>query len=386
MQSRLPILIFKGDTKLCYGILYSFSVQLKDALVSLGEDVVFFDPEKDRITDSFGKEYKAVIGFMETFFYNSMPDSDILLFDLIKGPKFNYWPDHPAFYYRFSDRYPKDYYILTLDRNYVKFINTYYTNTKAFYLPPGGIEQSDMPGFEEREYDVSFLGTYVDYRDVLKGFNAGDEVTRIITKSYLDYMIANPDETTEDAFSNVLQRLGADVTTEQYLTELCKIHRIATMGAARFYKEKVVETIVNSGIVLDVFGDSWKKANFAGKDKLRIHPEIPAEKVSEVYRKSKISLNVMTWHKDAVTERVLDAMLSGSLVLTDRTDAMVECFDDKKDILYFNLSNLEKVPEMIKENLKNSDIALNGCNKAIESHTWKDRAKSLLIIIDKIIG
>ena len=386
MESQLPILIFKGDTKLCYGILYSFSLQLKEAMVALGEDVIFFDPSKDRITECFGKSYKAVIGFMETFFYNTLPDSDTRLFDLILGPKFNYWPDHPAFYYQYMDKFPKDYHILTLDRNYVKYINTYYKNTKAFFLPPGGIVQNTVPDFEGREYGISFLGTYVDYRDVLGSFDSGDEVTKIITRTYLDYMIANPNETTEDAFSSVLKLLGANVTTTQYLTELCKIHRIATMGAARYYKEKVVETIVNSGIVLNVFGDSWAKSPFAGRDNLRIHPEIPAERVFEVYQKSRISLNIMTWHKDSVTERVLDAMLSGSIVLTDRTKALAESFEDKKDILYFDPDKPDRIPELIRENVDNSELAENGYKKALSGHTWRNRAEELLKIIGEEVG
>lgn len=386
MESQLPILIFKGDTKLCYGILYSFSLQLKEAMVALGEDVIFFDPAKDRITECFGKKFKAVIGFMETFFYNTMPDSDTRIFDLILGPKFNYWPDHPAFYFQYMDKFPKDYYILTLDRNYVKYINTYYKNTKAFFLPPGGIVQNTVPDFEVRKYGISFLGTYVDYRDVLGSFDSGDEVTKIITRTYLDYMIANPNETTEDAFSSVLKILGANVTTSQYLTELCKIHRIATMGAARYYKEKVVETIVNSGIVLDVFGDSWAKSPFAGRDNLRIHPEISAERVSEVYQKSRISLNIMTWHKDAVTERILDAMLSGSIVLTDRTKALAESFEDKKDILYFDPDKPDRIPELIRENADNCELAVNGYKKALSGHTWRNRAEELLKIIGEEVG
>ncbi len=383
MGNSLPILIFSGDENICYGILDSFSRQLRDALVSMGESVVFFDAKRDDIRDCLGKEYRAVIGFMETFFYNRVPNGDRLLFDLIIGPKFNYWPDHPAFYNRFKNDFPGDYHILTQDRNYVRFINKYYPKATAHFLPPGGMISESIIPFEEREYDLSFLGTYVDYRDVLRTFNASDEATKIITNTYLDYMIKHPDETTEDAFANTLSSLGASVTQEQFLSELCKIHRIATMGAARYYKEKVIESILNNGIVIDVFGDSWKKSPFAENDNLRIHQEVPATSVRDVYNNSRMSLNIMTWHKDCITERILDAMLAGSVVLTDRTQALAESFEDKKDILYFDLNKIETVSEIIRTGLEHPEIASCGHDKAMLGHTWKDRAVALLEIIDK---
>ena len=381
MNNNLPILIFEGDRELCYGILWDFSIQLKEALVSAGEEVLFFDPKNDDIREYFGKRFKAVIGFMELFFYNKIPGTDTYVFDQIEGPKFNYWPDHPAFYYKYIDSFPKDYHILTLDRNYVSYINKYYRGATAYFLPPGGkVNTSDIP-FSERKYEVSFLGSYVDYRNALNSFNATDEVTRIITNAYLDYMISHPLETTEQAFEHTLSNLGANVTTEQFLGELCKIHRIATMGAARYYKEKVVQTIIDNEISIDVFGESWKEAPFAENRFLNIHPEVSAEKAYEIYGNSKISLNIMTWHKDSITERVLDAMLSGSIMLTDDTPALRESFEDGRDILYFSLDDLQKIPDMIRNNINNETLADFGRQKVLMDHLWRNRARSLLKII-----
>lgn len=381
---QCPILIFKGDDELCYGILRFFSEEFCKALVSIGEDVIFFDPKTDKISDCFGKEYKAVIGFMETFFYNVMPGSDKRLFDLILGPKFNYWTDHPAYYYQFVDSFPGDYHILTLDRNYVNYINKYYSNVTAYFLPPGACDITYFIPFTERKYDVSFLGTYVDYREVLNGYNRDDEATWIISNTYLDYLIKYPQLTTEDAFSQTLEYLGADISQEQFLGVIQKTHRIATMGAARYYKEKVIETIVDSGIKIDVFGDSWKKAPFADNEHLRIHPAIPPERATEIYRDSKMSLNMMTWHKDSITERVLDSMISGSIAITDDTPALREAFTEKKDILYFSLEALDEIPGVISENLGNESVARSGQEMVLQGHRWRDRAIDFLRILDSI--
>ncbi len=382
MNNNYPVLIFKGDKDICYGVLWDFSIQLKDAFISVGEEVLLFDVQKDDIRECFGKSYKAVIGFMESFFYNKIPGTNDYVFDQIQGPKFNYWPDHPSFYYRFMDSFPKDYHILTLDRNYVSYINSFYKNVTAYYLPPGGRETLNSIPFSERKYEVSFLGSYVDYRDVLTSFNANDEVTKTITTSYLDYMVNHPLETTEQAFIHTLSKLGANVTTEQFLEELCKIHRIATMGAARYYKEKVIQTLIDNEISIDVFGDSWKKAPFADSRFLNIHPEVSTENAFEIYGDSRISLNIMTWHKDSVTERVLDAMLAGSIVLTDETPALRESFEEAREILYFSLDNLQNIPDLIRNNKNNESLAQAGRQKALADHLWVNRAKCLLEIIE----
>ncbi len=384
MDKSFPILIFKGDKEICYGALWDFSIQLKDALSTIGEEVLFFDPQSDDIRECFGKEYKAIVGFMESFFYNTIPGTDTYVFDQIEGPKFNYWPDHPAFYYRFIGSFPKDYYVLTLDRNYVSYVNSFYQGVTAYFLPPGGRKPSGNIPFLEREYDVSFLGTYVDYRSALRGFNDNDEVTKIISNAYLEYMIKHPMETTEQAFIHVLGNLGANVTTEQFLGELCKVHRIATMGAARYYKEKVIQTIIEKEITVDVFGESWKSAPFAGNKCLRIHPEVGIESANDIYGNSKVSLNIMTWHKDSITERVIDAMISGSIVLTDDTPILREYFEDSKDILYFSLDNIQNIPDMIRDNLNNARLALSGQKKALRDHLWIDRAKRFLEIIENL--
>ena len=117
---------------------------------------------------------------------------------------------------------------------------------------------------------------------------------------------------------------------------------------------------------------------------MRIHPESPADRVSEVYRDSKISINIMTWHKDSVTERVLDSMAAGSICLTDETPALKEFFSEGKNILYYSLNELEKLPNIIRNNVDNEDIALAGREKVMKDHLWKNRAEEFMEILGRI--
>ena len=376
------ILIIKGDNSICYGILESYSCQLRDALRELGEDVVYIDLKVDDIINYIYKKFKAVIAFMDVVFYNQIPNSDAMLFDLIQGPKFNYWLDHPVFLYRYKNRFPKDYYILTHDRNYVKFINEHYKKVTAFFFPPGGKTSNNAIPFEKREYDVSFLGAYSDYRKVIRDLTDSEDIIKKIVKLYFDFMIDNPDLTAESAFKDVLDSLGIEISEENFMNNFSAIQGISVWGTAYYYREKIIDVLLENKITIDVFGDSWKDAPFFGNKYLRVHPAIEASKVSEIYGNSKISLNVMSWHKDSITERVLDAMMAGSIVVTDSTDAIKEAFEDS--ILTYSLKQLDEIPKMIYDNLNNYELAEMGRIKVYENYRWKSRAKDLLNIIGRV--
>ena len=102
-------------------------------------------------------------------------------------------------------------------------------------------------------------------------------------------------------------------------------------------------------------------------------------------QQSKISLNIMSWHKDGLTERILNGMLCHSAILSDKSTRLEEEFIDGEDILLFNLSQIEKLPRQVNELLLNPDrlqrIAENGYKKASQRHLWIHRAQQLLYII-----
>jgi glycosyltransferase involved in cell wall biosynthesis len=385
MTKDLTILIFKSDESICYGLLEAFSEQLRDAFIKVGENVEYVDPAQASIEDYVGRKFKAVIAVMETLFYSSFPDTGKRVFDYIEGPKINIWFDHPVFYYMYVKKAPKDYYILTQDRDYVAFINKNFGgNAKAFYLPPGGKKSDGKILFKERKYNLSFVGVYGDWEDAVKSFNMEDETTRIIVYRYLDKLVSEPELTTEAAYEAVLSELGASYSDEEFVQGLATIHKLAMGGVAKMFREEIVRTIIENGIVIDVFGDSWKKAPFSDNPNLRIHPSVSYHEINDIYEDSRMILNVMTWHKDAITERVLDAMMAGCIVISDETPALRECFSEGKEIVLFSLREIEKLPDLIRQNMDNEAMASAGRDRAMSEHSWESRARELLRIIDSL--
>ena len=103
-------------------------------------------------------------------------------------------------------------------------------------------------------------------------------------------------------------------------------------------------------------------------------------------QQSRLSLNIMSWHKDGLTERVLNAMLCQSVVLSDKSTTLEQDFMDGKDLILFDLTKLEELPSLVNNLLSDHEklqqIALSGYRKARQNHLWEHRAEQLLKKID----
>ena len=148
-----------------------------------------------------------------------------------------------------------------------------------------------------------------------------------------------------------------------------------------YFREKVIKTILDAGITLTVYGDSWKNSPFAGYSNLEILPEVtPADSLKE-YASARLSLNVMAWHKAGFTERIANSMLNRSVVVSDRTTCLEEQYEDGGEILLFDLGHLDELPDRIRELLDNdgerSKMAKRAYERAVAEDTWDERARLL---------
>lgn len=155
----------------------------------------------------------------------------------------------------------------------------------------------------------------------------------------------------------------------------------------QIYRHQVVEAILDAGIQLHVFGETWSNYYGSGKENLIIHPKIMAEEAMQIWAQAKIGLNIMDGHKAGMTERIANIMLSGACCLSDETSYLKEHFTDGEDITLFRADCLERLVDKIQYLLQNDEererIALNGQKKALREHTWRKRTEELLELIHK---
>ena len=391
-----PVITLGGEG-LCGSVLDTFAISLAAELRKLGRAAVCMD-----VGEGIGNgempytralrwrliaaaRPRAVVGFQTDCFAENFGDG-LLVGNLFKGIKFQFVFDHPLYICFYLMQPIENFYALCLDRDYAKYINDYIDNTKeAFFLPPAGEEGNLTKSGKkaEEKYSLSFIGKYYDYRDRLAEIQSYPEERRMRAQNLYELMMANPDMPIEEAFRIVLDKYEGkspeDFSHNEYVAALHTIRDVGT--AVKFsYREKVIKTILDAGIELHVFSEQWKDSPFGGLKNLIVHPEVEYTDSLDIMAQSKISLNVMSWHKAGMTERIANAMLNKSVCLTDKTRYLEDEFKDGEDIVFFDIKETEKLPGIIKGLLadeeKREKIKEAAYKKAKSGHTWEARAKA----------
>lgn len=384
-EGSRPILVYKGDT-ICHNVLNIFAEQFGLALEHAGKKVIYFDCEKEALnslTHYMHQHFQAVIGVQSYLFSIKMQDEIHYLHEYIYGPKYNFIFDHPVWMRQhLLHQYP-DFYVLTHDENYAAFTKRYF-HRDAFLFPPAGMT-STTAATPEQIYDLSFIGTYGSYQHELTLIRQLDRDKRFLANKFLLKMRQNPDITSEHAFETVLRERGTALSDDEFLDAFYEMRRVIYC-VMHYYRDRVLRTILESGIRLDVFGDSWENCPLRCYPNLICHPDVTVEESLTVWQQSKLSLNIMSWHKGGFTERMANIMLAGAVLITDDTTYLHNRYD-AEDLLVFRLKEREKLPQQIKQLLSEEPLrqqmAQNGMRKTKEAHTWEKRAEQFLELLQK---
>jgi hypothetical protein len=376
-----PILVYKGDA-VCHNVLTVFAEQFGAALEQAGEHVIYFDPfveekRESAILTYVGQRFKAIIGVQSYLFSVKMADEVHYVHEYIYGPKYNFVFDHPIWMKKhLMHQYP-DFYLLVHDRNYAAFAKRYF-HKQAIVFPPAGMQATQLMQ-TERIYDLTFVGTMGSYMAQAEWIHKLERPKRFLANRFLLIMRRNPNLTLEEAFQRALEHQGITVASDEEFME--RLRELCVVGycVMHYYRYKVVETLLQGGVRLDVFGDSWSGSPLCRYPNLICHPDVTVEESLTIWQQSKLSLNVMSWHKDGFTERMAGIMLAGAVLVTDDTTYLKGRYDDGKDMLIFRLERLEELLGRVRELIENDElrrqIAENGREKTEKHHTWQKRAE-----------
>lgn len=370
-KNTAPFFIISGDDT-CHGVLKSFADELAKNLLRYGQAVITTNHEygdMDGFSSGKNQLYKGVIGFQAPVLEND-------IFRKLHSKKFQMWFDHPAFFNQLFNTLTDDYYILCQDMYYADYLKKYVHVKNAIQFPPAGID-AGLVDNKNREYDVVFIGAY---NPVIT-----EEMDQF-EKEFADYLMNHPDKTFEAGLEEMLQRFGISLNEDDFRQYLYFLHPVCRM-IINYFRHAVVETILKAGIKLDVFGDTWKQYQGAGVENLIIHEAVSVEESLQIWGHSKVGLNVMTWHKGGMTERIANIMLSGAVCLSDETTYLKENFKQDEEIVLFELNKLNELPDKINRLLKNdvlrNEISKRAYQKASKEHSWRRRAKQLLELCEE---
>lgn len=372
VENTAPFFIISGDDT-CYGVLRDFANTLAGELVAMGQAVMTTNHQYGRFAsfeELVGKVFKGIIGFQA-------PALEDDFFRRIHGKKLQFWFDNPAFFNVMFRNLDDSYYILCQDDYYAKHIRDVYHVKNAMQFPPAG-KDLGLSENEERIYDIVFIGSY--YKTDLSCIQ--DE----ISKGFFDYMTVHPKDTFEEGLCGFL-RTREIVLDEQKFKEVLWSMVAVCRNVINYFRAKVVEQILSSGLKLHVFGASWKGYEGAHKENLIIHPEVSVEESLKIFSQARIGLNIMTWHKAGMTERIANIMMSGAVCVSDETVYLREHFEEDEEIVLFELDKLAELPAKLEKILLDDEyrrrVAKKAYQKAVSEHTWARRAKELLSLLNE---
>lgn len=381
-----PVLIYKGDP-VCHNVLTVMAEQFGKALEQLGIPVIYFDSAREdvkEVTKYTYQRFRAIVGVQSYMFSIMQKDEIHELHDIIYGPKYNFVFDHPVWFQNHLKHRLKEFYILTNDSNYQRFYQKYYKKEAVFFPPAGIVPEND--NFSERIYDISFVGEYGDYWKELRMIHQMERNRRFLANHFLLMMRKKPWLTAEEAFAQTLYRRRITLTDQRFLELFYELRRVI-FCVMNYYRDRVLRMILKSGVLLHVFGNSWSRSPLTRQySNLICHPDVSVEQSVAIWQQSKLSLNVMSWHKAGFTERMAGIMLAGAVLVTDDTAYLSGRYDNH-DLLCFHLDRLQELPAQILRLLENEQerktIAENGRRKTLLKHTWKKRAEEFITLLEQ---
>lgn len=298
------------------------------------------------------------------------------LWDSWNIPCYNIIVDHPMHYFQTLDYAPKNGIVACADKYHTDYINRFYPAVnRAIFLPTAGECLklfTDLKPFTDRSIDVLFIGTNKYDRSI-----PYDDFSIQLT----EYLVKNTSKTFETAIEYFLMA-NHQYLTEIQLKELIQQYRFVDTNTCALFRLEILRILVNNGITVTVYGDQFEDTDLYHHPNFIYKGRCSTEEGIRLMEDSKIVLNQLAWFKAGASERIFEAMLQGSIALTDESLYLKEHYENTKDIMFYSLSDLNALPDIVHSILSDNALAesirKNAYIKTVQRHMWIHRASDLL--------
>lgn len=302
------------------------------------------------------------------------------IWDEYQIPCYNIVVDHPYYYHGRLADLPKRYHHISIDRYQEQYFKEFYPefHHEGFLPLAGTAETSEVAS---RLMDIVMTGNYTPPSFCEKHINAINEEYAAFYRGIIKDLIENPNQTVEEA---ELRHCEREMGKTPYDEIRIAMHRMIFIDlyVRNYWRGEVVKTLVDAGLVVDVFGKGWDELVCEKPKNLRIHPQITSKECLEQLKQAKISLNVMPWFKDGAHDRVFNSILNGAVCVSDKSKYLCEELEEGEGVCYYDLTDLSSLPQNMQELLhddhKMQEILEKGVAKVQKYHTWDARAKQII--------
>lgn len=334
------------------------------------------------------------------------------VWDEYRIPCYNIAADHPYFYHERLADLPKEYHHISIDRLQGEYFERFYPEYHhQGFLPLAGTrlmdasscernqrpdvqiegngqqEQNQEGALSDKCYDVIMTGNYTELSFFEPYIHWINDEYAAFYRGIIEELLQKPWQTVEQtALAHCEREMGKEPDSELRIA-ISKMIFI-DLYVRNYWRGKVVRTMVNGGIKVNVVGKGWEKLeDIVYPENLIIHPQTDSVTCLEMISRSKISVNVMPWFKDGAHDRVFNSILNGAVCVSDTSKYLCEELAEGEGVCFYDLQNLEKLPEKVKDLLQNEkamqEIAAQGQEKVRKLHTWGKRAEQLAKWIEK---
>lgn len=383
-----------------------FSEQIAQELERNGYETCFIDYERmyesiDAMLHFLDREETALVTFNfiglrgETVFQT---ESGRSIWQEENLPVLNILVDHPLYYHSCLKEAGERMRVFCVDREHVGYVRRFYPGVKVEFLPLAGNEllfshgdgehgtyRADVPEpvpYGQRTFDLVFTANYVSMEMLEEKVKALDEDYRIFYRRITEDLIADPAQSVDAVMErHIRDELGA-VPEEQLCAAMSGMIWI-DLFIRSYFREKVVQTLADAGIIVRVFGADWEKIHCKKPQNVRTSGgKVDSAACVQAMRDARIALNVMPWFKDGAHDRVFTAMLQGTAAFTDDSRYLREECKDGENICFYSLKTLEQLPDqvarLLDDPVRTAELAERGYRMAEKRHRWKNRAGLLM--------
>lgn len=373
----------------CYNSYLYFAGSLADALTKAGHHVEIFSSEQEPLTAMerfIGRSFDAVFDFNSELPRLKMEDDSYFL-DQIQAPFYDILLDHPLYHHDTLKQKISDFHVLCLDENHKNYVKACYPHIiSAGLFPVTGDDIAPMDSsYPQKELDVLFSGTYTDYREIEDSIKTCPSFLGDLTKKLITLMQEQPTLSQEEA----LRLLLPSLEEAEIIEETFPLHMQACFlcdSYLRAYKrEQLLLYLAKHDVPLTLCGNGFRKSPLAEFSHIQIIDDINFSDTFSLFRRSKITLNLLPEFKNGTHDRIYSSLLNHSLCLTDSSPLLEKQFKNGRDLIFYEYQNLDKLTEQVFDLLNDksrlAEISQNGYFQTKENHSWQARAAYLLSVL-----
>lgn len=316
--------------------------------------------------------------------------------------------DHPMYYYQ-AMQYPlPEMQIFCIDRDHVSYMKRFYPKIPCAFLPLAGnrllddwqgdkepirsgmqddqeqdqtLQEVSFEDWNNRPYPLVFTANYVPVANLEKQLHRLEPEYRDFYEAMIQSLMHDPQQELLSCIEGFFRREIPDLNDAQICEGMRSMPVVDLMVRTRF-REKTIQALADGGIQIHLFGKDWEQISCRHPENLIFTGRmVTSAECVQAMAQAKLALNTMPWFKDGTHDRIFTSMLCGAAALTDDSRYLRERFTDMDTIVYYNLQELEALPQRVRELLADPQrlyaISCRGKTVADKFHQWKNRAEIL---------